>query len=218
MNKTNNTHIIRLLVVEDNATLVLAGLRNFFRPDRDLIQVSESVSCVEETLNIADNFIFDVILLDLMMPDHSPGENLAFLKTHFPGKPVVVYTSIDSDIWRKRMFNLGVHGYVHKNDGRDVLKRAIMDAFEGRVTLQVTDNENQQELTTNIPVKGDPCLTLVEKELLSMLADGLRYKQIGMALNMNDVIIESTVKRLRKKFGTNSTTQLIHILTKQGLL
>ena len=116
MNKANNSHIIRLLVVEDNATLVLAGLRNFFRPDRDLIQVSQSVSSVEETTGLAGNCSFDVILLDLMMPDHTPGENLAFLKTQFPGKPVVINTSLDSDMWRKRMFNMGVHGYVHKND------------------------------------------------------------------------------------------------------
>ncbi|MDP1621770.1 MAG: response regulator transcription factor [Bacteroidales bacterium] len=216
MKNKNKSRIIRLLVVEDNATLVLAGLRNFFRPERDMIQVCESASTPEVAIELTGDE-FDVILLDLMIPDRTPGKNLSMLKTRFPWKPVVIYTSIDSDLWRKRMFSLGAQGYVHKNESRNMLKRAIMDAFEGKVTLQtVPDNHAETVLFTS--GMGDDSLTLAEKEMLAMLVDGMKYKQIGKALNMSDIAIETAVKKIRKKFGANSTPQLIHILTERGLL
>ncbi|MCK9220740.1 MAG: response regulator transcription factor [Bacteroidales bacterium] len=217
MKNTNTTKLIRLLVIEDNATLVLAGLRNFFRPERDLIQVSESVSCVEAALNQIDTGRFDVILLDLIIPGSSPGENISMLQHQFPGKPIVVYTSIDSNLWRKRMFVSGVHAYVHKNDSRDTLKRAIVDAFEGKIALCM-GTVNTPDVGSLSPEIGENTLSITEKEILAMLSDGLRYKDIGKVLTMNDVAIETVVKRIRKKFGASSTPQLIHILTEQGLL
>lgn len=209
--------MIRLMVIEDNAILVLAGLRNFFRPERDSIQVYESASCVEEAVRLAVADKFDVILLDMMIPDSTPGNNISMLKNKFPGKPIVIYTSIDSDQWRKRMFNLGVHGYVHKNDNRDTLKRAIMDAFSGKITFNM-DSVNTPETGSTASALVENTLTVTEKEMLSMLADGLRYKEIGEALKMKSVTVETAIKRIRKKFGANSTPQLIHFLTEQGLM
>lgn len=217
MKKENDKGLIRVLVIEDNATLVLAGLRAFFRPERDRIKVCESFPGVEEAVKLSSPDSFELILLDLMIPDHTPGDNISRLKDHFPDKPVVIYTSIDSDLWRKRMFSLGAHGYVHKNDSREVLKRAILDAFDGKITLH-TDAGNKPETVLYTTGISDNSLSIIEKEMLSMLAEGLRYKQIATSLNMNEVAIEATVKRIRKKFGAASTTQLIHMLTEQGVL
>ena len=121
-------NLIRLLVVEDNATLVLAGLRNFFRPGRDQIQVAHVAENVEQVVVQLAESDFDVIILDLFIPHSTPTNNIQALKQKYPGKPIVVYSSMDSKIWRRKMWELGASGYVHKNDGRDILKQAIVDA------------------------------------------------------------------------------------------
>ena len=133
---------IRLLVIEDNAALVKAGLRNFFRTGRDKIHVSHITENVEQAINEINVLDFDVILLDLFIPGTSPVHNMGLLKQKFPGKPVVIYSSMNSKIWRRRMWDLGANGYVHKNDDRDTLKTAIEDAFEGKVVFSPSEGQS----------------------------------------------------------------------------
>ncbi len=215
----NNHHenLIRLLVIEDNATLVLAALRNFFRPGRDQIQVTHVAENVEQVVNQIAESDFDVIILDLFIPYSTPTNNIQTLKQKFPGKPIVVYSSMDSKIWRRKMWELGASGYVHKNDGRDILKQAIVDAFNGKV---VFNEETSSERTKPDPARSiyEQTLSTVEKEILTMLAEGLKYKEIGQRLQLTTPVVDSIIKRLREKFMTQSTPQLIHLLTEQGLL
>ena len=210
-------NLIRLLVVEDNATLVLAAMRNFFRPGRDQIQVARVAENVEQVVNHIAESDFDVIILDLFIPYSTPTNNIQALKQKFPGKPVVVYSSMDSKIWRRKMWELGASGYVHKNDGRDILKHAIIDAFNCKV---VFNEETTPERTKSDPARFiyEQTLSTVEKEILTMLAEGLKYKEIGQRLQLRTPIVDSVIKRLREKFNTQSTPQLIHLLTEQGLL
>lgn len=205
------------MVIEDNATLVLAGLRNFFRPGRDQILVSETAANVEDAIEKMDAGSFDVILLDLIIPGTTPKENIQALKRKFPLKPVLIYTSLDSNLWRRTMWNLGASGYVHKNDGRDKVKSAIMDAFSGKIIYSAdvpTGNE-----TTDFGLESQPnTLTIIEKEMLAMMLGGMKYKQISAVLKIKTDQIEATMKHLRKKFGAKSTPQLIFRLTEQGLI
>jgi DNA-binding NarL/FixJ family response regulator len=208
--------IIRVLVIEDNATLVLAGLRNFFRPGRDQIHVKETAGSVEEAFQKVSIDSFDVILLDLIIPGTTPKENMNALNRRFPRKPVVIYTSLDSNLWRKTMWNLGASGYVHKNEGRDKLKHTIMDAFSGKV-IYPTDVSSGNETAFGIEFQT-PGLSIIEKELLSMLIRGMKYKQISEVLKIKNDQIETIMKQLRKKFDTKSTPQLIFRLTEHGLI
>ena len=212
-----NQETIRLVVIEDNATLVLAGLRNFFRPGRDQIQVIEAVAGVEEAIAKIDAGSFEVILLDLFIPGTTPKENMQALKRKYPSKPVVIYTSLDSNLWRRTMWNLGASGYVHKNDGRDKLKSAIMDAFSGKVIYQVDVPAGVETDGHRLEFQPDN-LSIIEKEMLLLLVGGMKYKQVSAVLKIKSDQIETIMKQLRKKFGAKSTPQLIFMLTEQGLI
>jgi DNA-binding NarL/FixJ family response regulator len=212
----NNPDIIRLLVIEDNATLVKAGLRSFFRPGRDLVQVSEVVTSVAGAIEKTGPDLFDVILLDLIIPGATPKENMRELKKKFPSKPVVIYTSLDSKLWRRTMWNLGASGYVHKNDSRELLKNAIMDAYSGKASYHedILATEPQYQVTEF----SAPKLSVIEKELLSMLVEGRKYKEISLILSIKVENIESVIRQLRLNFGAKSTPQLIYLLSEKGLL
>ena len=77
-------NLIRLLVIEDNATLVLAGLRNFFRPGRDQIQVAHVAENVEQVVIQLAESDFDVTILDLFIPHSTPTNNIQALKQKYP--------------------------------------------------------------------------------------------------------------------------------------
>ena len=208
---------IQLLIIEDNATLILAGLRGFFRPGRDQIRVSEVFDDVAEAIEKADRNSFDLILLDLFIPGTNPKENIQALHREFPSKPVVIYTSMDSDLWRRTMWNLGARGYVHKNDGRDKLKAAIVQAFSGKAMAprgfptEIEINEAGFEFQAN-------GLSIIEKEMVTMLVGGMKYKEISAALKIKTDYLEAMAKKLRKKYGAKSMPQLIYKLSEKGLL
>ncbi|MEI7501618.1 MAG: LuxR C-terminal-related transcriptional regulator, partial [Bacteroidota bacterium] len=144
-------------------------------------------------------------------------QNLHSLKWKFPLKPVLIYTSLDSNLWRRTMWNLGANGYIHKNDGRDKLKEAIMEAFSGKI-LYPADVPTGNE-TTDFGLESQPnTLSIIEKEILTMLIGGMKYKQISAVLKIKPDQIETIMKQLRKKFGAKSTPQLIFRLTEQGLI
>ncbi len=205
------------MVIEDNATIVLAGLRNLFRPVRDQIQVSETATSVKEAIEKMDAGSFDVILLDLIIPGTTPKENIRALKRKFPLKPVLIYTSLDSNLWRRTMWSLGASGYVHKNDGRDKLKSAIVNVFSGKI-IYPEDVSTGNE-TIDFGLESQPnTLSIIEKEILTMLVNGVKYKEISNVLNVKSNTIDATIRQLRVKFGAKSTPQLIYILSEQGLL
>ncbi|MCX6277438.1 MAG: response regulator transcription factor [Bacteroidetes bacterium] len=213
----NPSDKIRLLVIEDNATLVVAALRNFFRPDRDQIEIFEAFDGVDKAVNAVSADQFDLVLLDLMIPGSTPKENMLTLHHHFPQKPVVIYSSLDSDIWRRRMMVLGAHGYVHKNDGRDRLKKVISDAVAGKTTFSLASGNAPAEEDTTGEIM-DLALTVLEKKIVSLVADGMGYKEIAAALNTQTDAIETTLKRLRKKHNAKTTPQLIYRLSEKGLV
>ena len=213
----NPSDKIRLLVIEDNATLVLAALRNFFRPDRDQIEIFGAFDSVDKAVNAVSADQFDLVLLDLMIPGSTPKENMLALHHHFPQKPVVIYSSLDSDIWQRRMMVLGAQGYVHKNDGRDRLKKVISEAVAGKSTFSLASGNAPEEEDSPGEIL-DLALTVLEKKIVSMVIDGMGYKEIAKALNTQTDTIETTLKRLRKKHLAKTTPQLIYRLSEKGLV
>lgn len=208
---------IRVLIIEDNATIIVAGIRNFFRPGRDLIEITGTFPEVAVAVKGMAPDSFDLILLDLMIPGSAPEQNIRQLRKHFPGKPVVIYTSLDSDLWRRRMMDLGAFGYVHKNEERSRLKFVIEEAMEGRTSFSfknMADSE-QSGMEEEPP---EIVLSILEKEIMALIASGMNYKPIGKALNIHPDIVETTVKRLRKKMQVSTTPQLIFHLTRRGLI
>jgi DNA-binding NarL/FixJ family response regulator len=115
--------MIRILSIEDH-WMVVDGLRARFRGDRDDI----SIACSAGTMDIAlatDPVLFDLILLDLLIPGTEPTENVRKLKIVFPGKPIVVLTSEERTVWEVQMCKAGVHAYLTKGDQRKSLKEVI---------------------------------------------------------------------------------------------
>jgi DNA-binding NarL/FixJ family response regulator len=55
---------------------------------------------------------YDIILLDLYMPGTQPEENIRYLVKNCPGKPVVIYSTEESSVWKRKAFAAGVKGYI----------------------------------------------------------------------------------------------------------
>ncbi len=210
--------MIRLLVIENHETIIVSGLRQLFRPQRDGIEVAESAISVSVALKTVDISGFDIIILDLWIPDERPLENVKLLKEHFPGKPILVYSSENSSEWIRKMAIAGVNGYVIKDAPRSELKDAISMVGKGNTWFTgLSVSGDHVSVSNEFRITTEP-LSLIQKRILEYLVAGKTLKEIADALDTNPNQIEKTLVRIRSKFDAKSNVELIKILIDMALI
>jgi DNA-binding NarL/FixJ family response regulator len=210
--------MIRLLVIEDNANIIVPGLRNLFRPERDGIQVA----CVSES---TDNAIlknrtddFDLIILDLWLSNTPPLENLRKLRQGYPGKPILIYTQDDSPVWRRKMLVAGAGAYLTKNTPRDELKMAIVKVAGGELWFTGQISKEDQEAFGVVASKGTGVITPVQRRMAEMLTRGANREEIAKALLVHPSAVDKSFAKLRLQFQCKNNYELIRILMDNALL
>ncbi len=201
--------MIKLFVIEDQYSIIVASLRYYFRPKRDEIEISGYSATVEEAIINADPANFDLFILDLYIPGSLPVDNIRKLKDHFPGKPIAIYTGEKSPLWQKKMIDEGALTYITKYATREELKLAIQKAVKGEVFIfgMKESSEDNSHENQNISEKGT--ITPVQKEILSLLYEGLYHKEIAQRLGISRSMVEKILKELRKSFHKNTNMELV---------
>lgn len=112
--------MIKLLVIDDHPVTIL-GLQNYLG---NSIKIIFSSSTIKDSLNFDINQ-FDIILLDLYIEGTTPFDNVDILKKIYPNKPIVIFTSEESSIWKKKMYQLGVQSYISKTSSKNQILFAL---------------------------------------------------------------------------------------------
>lgn len=210
--------MIRLLVIEDNANIIIPGLRNLFRPERDSIKITCFAPDPDDALTKINSDDFDIILLDLWIPDFLPLENIKKLTAKFPGKPVIIYTQDDSPVWRRKMLVAGAKAFLSKSATRDDLKTAIIKVSKGEIWFSGAMAEDDQK-KLGILLDGQAnMLTPVQRRMVDMLTHGQNREEIASSLNLHPSAIDKTFSKLRQKFNCTTNYELIRILLDHGAL
>ena len=138
---------VRVLAVEDNPG-DLGLVREYLRETvmgRYLIESAKKLSSAESTL---ENNAFDVILLDLDLPDSNGLETFTRLHARFPKVPIVILTGSPNEMTAARAINGGAQDYLFKNDiSSGNLSHAIIFAIERkRIEQELMEEKGRAEL------------------------------------------------------------------------
>lgn len=208
--------MIRLFIIEDDTTAIVAAFKTFFRPGRDQITVTGCAASMEQALAEADPGTFDLIILDLWIPGSEPLDNIKKLKVRFPGKPVMIYTGEKRPSWKRRMINAGAMGYLTKDSARDEIRMAIIKVAAGEIYLTRVKAEDDSDFVAGLSEPETHQLTPVELEILEMLKTGFSLQQIADSLKTNLTNINRTLKYLRMKFHVKNNIELIARMIETG--
>jgi DNA-binding NarL/FixJ family response regulator len=210
--------MIRLFIIEDHVTVIVSSLRFLFRPQRDNIHVAGFATTVDEAITNADPESFDLLILDLYIPGYQPLDNIRRLKTQFPGKPIAIYTSESSAIWRNRMMEEGAIAFITKDATREELKIAIQKASRGETVYFGKARPSEQSTTTGEPF-GEPIrLTPVQHQLVRYLSEGLSHKEIAELTGMSRSLIQKILNNIRASVKVKNNLELISLLTQKGVI
>ena len=147
----------------------------------------------------------DVTLMDLQLPFTSGTEATRRIREVDPAARIIVLTMYHGDEDIHRAFEAGAMGYVLKDTISDDLIRVIRDVHAGR---RVVTPEIQQALDERARL---PTLSQRERQVLELVAEGMRNKEIAAALGISPRTVEVHKMRIMEKLGVRNVAELVRL-------
>jgi DNA-binding NarL/FixJ family response regulator len=201
---------IRILSVEDHPVF-RAGLSTILGSQPDMLLVGSAANAIEA---ISEFRIHrpDIALMDLRLPGTNGTDALITIRGEFPQARVIMLTTSDSDVDILRALRAGAAAYLLKSMPKDALLAVIRSVHAGRRHIPP---EVAARLAEHM---GDDSLTTRELEVLQLIRDGNRNKQIANHLSISLTTVNFHIKNLVDKLQANDRTHAVTIALRRGLL
>ncbi len=213
--KTPPTNPIRVMLVDDH-TMVRRGLATFLKVFDGFQLVGEAENG-PAAIKLCGEVQPDVVLMDMVMPDMDGATATRIIRQQFPQIQVIVLTSFKEGELIKNALEEGAIGYLLKDVSADELAKAIRAAHSGRATLSPEVAQTLVEAANQPPPPGLD-LTEREREVLSLMIEGLNNTQIAGRLTVSPSTIKSHVSNILSKLGVASRTEAVTLALRNHIV
>jgi NarL family two-component system response regulator LiaR len=210
---------ISVLIVDDHV-VVRHGLRALLEAEGDFVVAGEAGSGGEAVLKASD-LAPDVVLMDLVMPEMDGVEATRLLKQRSPHSQVIVLTSYHEDEHIFPAFRAGALSYLLKGAGLQELTEAVRKAARGEAVLHphvaarlVKELRGSAKQDTMLHKE----LSEREREVLSLIAEGLHNAEIAARLVISERTVKSHVNNILSKLQVTDRTQAAIYAWREGIV
>jgi two-component system, NarL family, invasion response regulator UvrY len=209
--------MVELLIIDDH-TIVRHGLRQIVSEAAD-IKVSAEAGSSAEAIRLLRDRSFDIVLLDISLPDKNGIETLKQIKRDKPLLPVIMLTMHAEDEFGVRAMKAGASGYVSKQNAHEQLVTAIRQVAAGR---RYISPDLAEELARSIGESTDklPHELLSDREFdtLRMLAGGKSLGEVAEKLSISPKTVSVYRTRLLEKMKLKNNAEMASYAVKNGLI
>jgi len=201
---------IRILSVADHPVFG-DGLATILSSQADMLLVAQAVNAVEGIEEFRRHRP-DITLMDLRLPGTNGTDALIAIRGEFPSARIIMLTTSDSDGEIKRALQAGASAYMLKSMPKNELLSVIRAVHAGHrkvppeVAARIAEHLGEEDLTTR------------ELEVLRLIRDGFRNKQIARELAIAETTVNFHIKNLVDKLGANDRTHAVTIALRRGML
>jgi DNA-binding NarL/FixJ family response regulator len=207
----------KILLVDDHQ-IVRQGLKNLIELERDLEVTGEAASGIE-ALNLVRKNKYDIMVLDISMPDKNGVDTLHDLKHIAPDLPVLVLSGYAEEQYALNLMRSGCKGYLSKDADSEEIIKAIRNIAGGKKYIS---SELAELLTNELSHPSDKQLheMLSEREfqVFIKLAGGLSPTKIADELSISIKTVSTYRTRILEKMSLNNNADLTYYAIKYGLL
>ena len=213
-------HKIKIVIVDDHV-VVREGLKQLLSLEEDMEVVAEAGSGLE-CLGLLEEFCPDIIFMDIRMPGINGIETTRLVCKKYQQVKVIMLTIYDEDQYVTDAIRAGAKGYVLKKLTRHELIKVIHDVMEGRafldsnVTAALFEEIKQKEKRLKGEAKAE--LTRRELEVLKLLVEGYKDRQISDSLYISEHTVRSHIKNIYKKMRVSSRSQAVAKAIRGGII
>jgi DNA-binding NarL/FixJ family response regulator len=207
----------RLLLADDH-TLLLEGIRLMLEPEFDLVG---SVEDGQALLAAAKTLRPDVILLDISMPLLNGIDAARQLKKFLPSARLIFVTMHADADYVSEAFRVGAMGYLLKRAAASELLTAIREVLKGNhyVSPLVTRNALKSLISSSQPTdRFSDRLTPREREILQLVAEGRSRKEIAGILNISVKTVEFHKGKLMQKLNLQTPADFTRYAIEHGII
>jgi DNA-binding NarL/FixJ family response regulator len=197
------------VVVADDHRLMREGTAALLRAD-SRIEVVGMASNGREALTLVESRAPNVILLDLEMPVLGGIETCATIRGRHPEIEVLILTVSENepDVWAA--LRMGAAGYLLKDMPPAELVETVLDAGHGEFHIaQRMAGRMLREFANGAASGSDPLLELSprEREVLALLAEGLRNREIAERLVVSETTVKTHVRHILEKLRLRNRSE-----------
>ncbi|MCH9009826.1 MAG: response regulator transcription factor [Chloroflexi bacterium] len=203
----------RVLVVDDHV-LVRQGIVRLLQDEADIEVVGEASNGFE-AVNKAKELEVDIVLMDLYMSGLDGVATTRLIKRELPNVDVIIITASDEEDDLFEAIQAGARGYVMKSVDISDLIQQIRQVLTGGVgmtddltTKLVTGLARRGSKGLNADLTEQESLTVREKEVLELIAQGATNKEIAASLFISENTVRAHVRTLMQKLHMDNRTQL----------
>ncbi|MBW2055902.1 MAG: response regulator transcription factor [Deltaproteobacteria bacterium] len=211
----------RILIAEDH-TILREGLRAMLSSNADFDVVGEAEDG-REAVRFVESLAPDLVLLDLSLPRMSGIDAIREIKKRHPETKVIALTVHKTEEYVLEALRAGADGYILKDATLNELLMGIKSVLKGRAYLSpgVSDKVIEGYLAGKKTARiGTPWDTLTrrEKEILKLIAEGYRNKEIAGYLYISVKTVEKHRANLMKKLNLHGISELTALAIEKGLV
>ena len=204
----------RVLLADDH-TIVADGLRSLLNQHFDLVgTVRDGEALVEAARRLHP----DIIVSDIGMPGLSGLDALRQLNDD-PSAPRMIFLTMHADAdLATEAFRAGAAGYLVKHSAGDELITAIHEVLRGRFYLTPLITRDVLTNLAGRPTQSSARLTRRQRDVLRLIVEGKRMKEIAAALDLSARTVESHKYEMMQTLGVRTTAELIQFALRHDLV
>jgi two-component system invasion response regulator UvrY len=209
----------RILIADDHA-VARAGYR-LFLDGNPLVSMVGEAGRGRETLAALRRQGWDLLMMDINMPDRNGLDLLEHARVAYPDTPVLIVSGLPEEQYARNVLRAGASGYLSKSSAADELLKAVHLILQGRRYVSPALAEAMAEdvnSNLDLTVATHDHLTSREFQILCKLAAGARTKLIASELHLSTKTVSAYRRRILMKMGFTYNADITAYAFRNGLL
>lgn len=210
---------IRILLVDDHS-ITREGLCSLLEKTQNFMVIKQAENG-RSAIKFARQYKPDVIVMDINMPDLNGIDATRQILGELPEVKIIALSMYSDRSYVKGMLQAGASGYLLKNCAFDELSKAIETVYNNQTYLSPKISEIVRKEFVKMLKSGDmsasAILTDREREVLQMIAEGYKTKEIADRIHVSVKTVEARRRQIMEKLRIDSIAGLTKFAIKEGL-
>lgn len=206
--------MIERILIADDHSIVRVGLSIMVKKLRTQSLIEEAVD-FKGVLELVKKNTYDLIILDINMPNGSFQQTFDFIKIKQPDAKILVFSSQEESVYAIRYLKMGADGFLQKMADEDTVRRALEKMF--RRGKYVSEDVRDELISNTSRSKGKKSLNPLkslstrEMEIAEKLIKGESLRDISAELNLHSSTASTYKARIFKKLDVKNIPELIDV-------
>lgn len=209
---------MKKILIADDHPIVLEGLKQILTVYKDTIVIEEVDTCKGVLDKVSQN-IYNLLLLDINLPDMMGLDILEELKNRYPKLPILILSIYPEEQYAICAMKLGADGYLVKKSAPKELIKAIEQVSHGEKYISSSLAQRLAHyVEADNRIMPHEMLSGREYQVMNMIASGKSITEIAEELIISVKTVSTYRTRILEKMAMKNNIELARYAVKQGLI